>query len=676
MRGQSVTFSNAIALFFSSPMKTIFPLLFVVLCSLNWTCKKPNEVDLSFSLASITVGSVSVNVSGTPTTDVPVNKPILAEFNLPILPASAEAGVKLKKGTSPVEVTYSFLDNNKTVAVRPQENLAWNTNYTLEFTGDLKNGNNESFSGKTVSFSTEPATLHIDSIFIGSINATSINNIQNVSRNFSATVYFDASVRPESITNFAVRVVKSGFTAEIQTSLSTDGKILSIQSIEPLLHFERYQLILQNLQGTNDEQFLTTTRTFFSELDENPKFPVVSDDALMTLVQQQTFRYFWDFAHPVSGLIPERETTPNVCTIGGSGFGVMAIIVGIERGFISRQEGVERWLKIVNFLKDDAERFHGAWPHWLNGATGVTIPFSAQDNGADLVETSYMIQGLLTVREYLNSSDPVEASIIEKINTLWEEVEWSWFTRGGQDVLYWHWSPNLGWAMNHQIKGYNECLITYFLAACSPTYPIEADVYHNGWAVSPNFTNGSSYYGITLPLGYPYGGPLFFAHYSFLGLNPNGLTDTYADYWQQNINHSLINYAYCVDNPLNYVGYSERCWGLTASDNYEGYNAHSPTNDLGVISPTAALSSMPYTPEQSLAAMRFFYYTIGDKIWGEYGFTDAFSVSNGYYGTSYLAIDQGPILLMIENYRSQLCWNLFMSAPEVQVGKTLLGFSN
>ncbi len=656
--------------------KSIICLFLFATALFNAGCKKPDEQDLAFILNSITIGTSAVQLSGPITTNVPVNAPILLGFNQSVVPTSVPSSISLKKGEVEVPIEHAYLDNNKTVSLLHSENLEFNSIYTITISSELKNANNESYPGKTVSFSTEPATIHIDSMFFGNMNVTPLNNIQNVNRSFVATVYFDAPVAPTSINAVSVRIARPGTTESITTNLSENGRVLTITSNNPLLHFQRYQLIMQGITGVNNENFVAITRTFFTEIDETPKFPLVSDEQLMTIVQEQTFKYFWDFAHPVSGLAPERESTPNVVTSGGSGFGVMAIIVGIERGFITRSEGVERWNTIVNFLKNDADRFHGAWPHWLNGTTGQTIPFSPQDNGADLVETSYMIQGLLTVREYLNPSDPLENQIIENINTLWEEVEWDWFTRNDEDVLYWHWSPNFGWAMNHQIKGYNECLITYFLAACSPTHPIDAAVYHNGWANSSYFQNGNTYYGVQLPLGYPAGGPLFFAHYSYLGLNPNGLSDTYANYWTQNVNHSLINYNYCVLNPGNYVGYSERCWGLTASDNFEGYNAHSPTNDLGVITPTAALSSLPYTPEQSMEAMRFFYYTIGDKIWGEYGFTDAFSVSNGYYGTSYLAIDQGPIVIMIENYRTQLCWNLFMSAPEVSVGMNLLGFTN
>lgn len=404
----------------------------------------------------------------------------------------------------------------------------------------------------------------------------------------------------------------------------------------------------------------------------------LTDSALLDVVQRQTFRYFWDFAHPVSGLARERSNVAynygnEVVTIGGSGFGIMAMVVAVNRKWITREQGVDRMLKIINFLSK-ASSFHGVFPHWLDGATGKVIPFGRKDDGGDLVETAYLFQGLLCARQYYNHDTPKERELRGKINWLWNDIEWDWQTNGGKEVLYWHWSPNNGWSMNFPIHGFNECLITYVLAASAERYPVSADVYHHGWAKSNFFINGKTFYGYKLPLGFDYGGPLFFSQYSFMGLNPKGLTDRYADYWEQNTNHTLINRAYCIDNPKKYKGYGENCWGLTASDNYEGYNAHSPVNDLGVISPTAALSAFPYTPKYAMQALRHFYYDLGGKIWGEYGFTDAFSESHNWYGKSYLAIDQGPIVVMIENYRTGLLWSLFMSCPEIKAGLKKLDF--
>ena len=420
-------------------------------------------------------------------------------------------------------------------------------------------------------------------------------------------------------------------------------------------------------------------------LNSDPDISTVeslSDEALLDEVQRQTFNYFWDFAHPVSGMALERSDKDaygtegwEIVTSGGSGFGIMAMIVGVERNFISRAEAVERLHTITDFLLN-GDRFHGAFPHWYYGSTGKVRPFFTEDNGGDIVETSFMIQGLLTARQYFTQELPEESLLRDKINQLWNEVEWKWYTNG-QDILTWHWSPNYEWTINHQIRGYNEALITYVLASSSPTHPIDTSVYNNGWTSGNQFYNGQQYYNQwQLPLGADYGGPLFFAHYSFLGLDPRGLQDAYANYWEQNVHHTLINRAYCLENPKQYLGYGEDSWGLTASDNHLGYSAHSPTNDLGVITPTAAISSMPYTPEYSMQVMRNFYENYEGKLWGPYGFYDAFNLTENWVASNYLAIDQGPIVVMIENHRTGLLWDLFMSCPEVQTGLVKLGFTS
>jgi len=415
---------------------------------------------------------------------------------------------------------------------------------------------------------------------------------------------------------------------------------------------------------------------------------LISDDSLLTLVQYRTFQYFHDGAEPVSGMARERfhvdgvypENDMNVVTSGGTGFGVMALLVGIERDFITREDGFKQLRKIVNFL-EKADRFHGAWPHWLYGETGKVKPFSLKDNGADIVETAYLIQGLLAVKQYFIDGNKEEKDLAADIDTLWREVEWNWFTKGGENVIYWHWSPDYEWEMNFPVQGYNECLILYVLAASSPTFPVQPEAYHEGWARSGGIVNSSGKYGYVLTLRHngseEYGGPLFWAHYSYLGLDPRNLKDKYADYWQNNKNQTLINWKWCLQNPNNYQGYSKDCWGLTASYSVNGYSAHAPgeKNDLGVISPTAAISSIPYTPEKSMDAIRHFYYKLGDRIWGIYGFYDAFSIQDNWYPQKYLAIDQGPVVVMIENYRTGLLWNLFMSCPDIKNGLNLLGFA-
>jgi hypothetical protein len=402
----------------------------------------------------------------------------------------------------------------------------------------------------------------------------------------------------------------------------------------------------------------------------------LSDDALLDIVQQRTLRYFWDFGHPASGMARERSNPVagydfrETVTTGGTGFGIMAMLAGVARGFLPRAAVRARVELIIGFLAC-ADRYHGVFPHFLHGATGKTIPFSRMDDGGDLVETSFLLAGLLCAREYFHESEA--AGLRADIDALWHAVEWEWHTRG-ETVLYWHWSPRHGWAMNHAITGWNECLITYLLAASSPTHAIAPDVYHRGWTNSSVFRNGQTYYGIELPLGPSFGGPLFFSHYSFLGLDPRGLSDRYADYWQQNMAHVLINRAHCAANPHGHTGYGPTCWGLTACDGDQGYDAFSPTNDKGVIAPTAALSSMPYTPADSMAALRHFYSHMEGRLWRDFGFADSFNTGQSWIAEGHLAIDQGPIVVMIENHRSGLLWSLFMRCPEVQIGLRRLGF--
>ena len=521
-----------------------------------------------------------------------------------------------------------------------------------------------------------PASFGMQSTSVDGVN--NLSEYRNTSISPSIKIKFKAPLQSSSVQQNISFTDKSGTSIGFSTKLENGDSTIVIVPNTPLKFLTRHNISvttgLQSKSGGNLQSAFNFS--FLTKLDSTYKFPIITNEALLTLVQQQTFKYFWDFAHPNSGLARERNTSGDLVTTGGSGFGIMALPVAIERNFITRAEGLERMQKIVGFLKNTAQHFHGAFPHWLNGNTGAVIPFSAKDDGADLVETSFMIAGLLTARQYFDGNDAAETALRNDINTIWHRVEWDWFRKNNEDVLYWHWSPNYGWEMNHKIKGWNESLITYVLAASSPIHAIPKSVYDNGWASNGAMKNGNTYYGHSLPLGPAQGGPLFFSHYSFLGINPKDLTDVYADYWQQNTNHTLINYKYVQSNPKNYFGYSDSVWGLTASDIQNGYTASSPTNDVGVIAPTAALSSFPYTPDQSMAALKFYYYVLGDKLWKEYGFVDAFSLNDQWFANSFLAIDQGPIIIMIENYRTGLIWDLFMSVPEIKSGMTNLGFQS
>lgn len=490
---------------------------------------------------------------------------------------------------------------------------------------------------------------------------------------------FSAAIEHASVTNNFSFTFSSSTAVPFNAAYSNGDSVVSIQPASSLNFLSKYTVTVSTGLKSKAGGALKSVATlnFITQLDSSDKFTRINDDALLDLIQQQTFKYFWDFGHPTSGMARERNTSADVVTTGGTGFGVMSIIVGISRNFITRAEGLQRINTIVSFLTIKCTRYHGAFSHWINGVTGTTVPFSQYDDGGDLVETSLLMQGLLCARQYFNTADANEVSLRANINALWNGIEWNWFRQNGQNVLYWHWSPNYFFQINQPITGWDEALIVYALAASSNADSIHRIVYDNGWALNGGIKNGNTYYGVQLPLGPNLGGPLFFSHYSFLGINPHDLTDAYANYFTQNTNHSLINYNYCVANPNNFYGYSSTNWGLTASDDdISGYSAHAPDNDDGVITPSAAISSLPYTPVQSMSALKFFYYTLGDKLWKQYGFVDAFNLKDLWFADSFLAIDQGPQIVMIENYRSGLLWNLFMSCPEIKKGMKQLGFQS
>lgn len=647
-------------------------------------CKDdPEPGDLHLTQAY--VGSVAIDLAGSTSIEVPVGINISLTFSTPVDPATSSA-ITLTRASGSVNAAIDFISGNKTAIVAPLGILDNGTTYTISISNELRGANGSAFTAVQFSFKTVAGNLIIESWKIGDQVITTNNRVLNVSRTPTIEIDFSVPLNPATVNASTIRIT-GNTSVTTSVSLQNENKKMVITTTGPLAHLSRYTLAITDaLKGSENQSFTGLSRLFYTIVDPTPKLPLLPNDEdndndntndLLSVVQKQTFKYFWDFAHPASGMARERNTSGDMVTSGGSGFGIMALIVGMERNFITQAEGLQRMDKILSFL-EKSDRFHGAWSHWINGNTGDVMSFSTNDNGGDLVETAFLVEGLITFRQYITTNSISNSyNIVNRINTLWEGVEWDWYRQNDQNVLYWHWSADKGWIMNMPISGWNEALIVYVLAASAPANnTIPKVVYENGWARNGGIKNGSVYEGITLPLGFPWGGPLFFTHYSWLGLNPHNLSDQYAaSYWTQNVNHSLINYNYCVRNPKGYAGYGNACWGLTASDsNVDGYNAHSPTNDQGVITPTAALSSFPYTPEESMRALKFFYYTMGDRLWGDYGFYDAFNPSENWYTNSYLAIDQGPIIVMIENYRTQKLWNLFMSAPEIQNGLNKLGF--
>ncbi len=652
---------------------------------LLWACSEDDKKPIpdALQLTSIEVGSESLNLTDfSQNTEIPFDQPITLNFVVPVDMRTVTA-ISITDASESRSFDHEFLNENKTLLLTPDAPLPANEVITLGISDELAGAAGETFPGIEVEFTTLQSSFAVASVIIDGQTATSSNRVKDIDRNPVVEITFPVPIDPTTVTNTTVKFLGNTIVPTLAFQFSEANTKITITSDQTLKHLWRYTLTLTTgIQGEEGEFFTAYTKYFYTEVDPTPKLPPLPNDEdsdtdntndLLSVVQQQTFKYFYDFAHPTSGMARERNTSGNTVTSGGSGFGIMALIVGMERNFITRQQGIDRMDRILDFL-ETADRFHGVWPHWMDGNNGDVIPFSPNDNGGDLVETSFLVQGLLTFRQYLDPLALEESNLIDRINVLWEEVEWDWYRRCEptcQNVLYWHWSQDKGWIMNFALSGYFEQQITYFLAAASPTHSIPEIVYTNGFTQNGNFVRNDTYYGHSLKLGGLF--PLFWVQYSYLGLDPH-FSDDYADYWQQGVNASLINHDYCVANPRNFVGYSDACWGLTASDNQSDYNAHSPGNDLGVITPTAALSSFPYTPVESMKALKFFYYTLGDRLWGTYGFYDAFNPTENWYASSYLAIDQGPIVVMIENYRTGLLWELFMSAPEVQVAKDELDF--
>ncbi|MBD0364844.1 MAG: hypothetical protein ICV53_01890 [Flavisolibacter sp.] len=469
---------------------------------------------------------------------------------------------------------------------------------------------------------------------------------------------------------------------------STDGKNFTPIGIQwPLIH--RYADYMGVTGKTYQYKIAFLNRDYTETKNSNvvsatPK--AMNDEALLTMVQEACFRYYWEGAEAYSGLA--RENIPgrkNMVATGASGFGIMALIVGVERGFITRQLAIDRFVKIVDFL-GKADKFHGAFSHFVDGPTGKVEPFfGPRDNGGDLVETSFLLQGLLAARAYFNGNNEKEKRIRDGITRIWHNIEWDWYRRfPDSKFLYWHWSPDKEWIINHRLIGWNETMVTYLLAIASPTHDIPAGMYYTGWANQDSigqqyrsnwgqttegsmYTNGNTYFGIPLEVGVSNGGPLFFIHYSFMGPDPHQISDTYTNYFTNNKNIALINYRYCVENPGGYVGYGDSCWGLTASDGPYRYSADEPVlrQDRGKMAPTGAISSFPYTPEESMKALKNYYYNYGHFLWGEYGFRDAFNLTQNWCSEIYMGLNQAPMVVMIENYRTGLIWKLFMSNPEI-----------
>ncbi|MDR2947526.1 MAG: beta-glucosidase [Candidatus Adiutrix sp.] len=407
----------------------------------------------------------------------------------------------------------------------------------------------------------------------------------------------------------------------------------------------------------------------------------LADRQALDSLQREAFLYMWEDGDPESGMAYEAnfgwEERP--VAVGGSGFGAAAIVVAADRGWISRDQALSRLLKIARFLTKTAEahpQWHGGFPHWLSGRTGEVFNYG-DGEVIDTVETALLMQGLLIARAYFNGPGS-EAELRGLITKLWHAVEWDWFSNSPEEEngIFWHWSPDpeRGY-LGLRIRGYNEALITYVLALASPTHPISRKTY-DYWSTGPDYRT-RTVFGYRLEGTSPDGGPLFLAHYSFVGLDPRRLADKKVPggYFARNVAQTLSNREYCLTEAPSANQYGPNFWGLSASQIKDGYTASSPANDQGAVAPTAALSSMPYTPHYSMEVMHNLKSMMNGRAWSWFGPLDGVSPHEGWVSDHYLAIDQLPIVLMVENYRSGLLWNLFMADPEVRAGLDAAGLT-
>jgi len=470
-----------------------------------------------------------------------------------------------------------------------------------------------------------------------------------------------------------------GLHYQVQRADSADGPFEPLEHITPTVHLYsdyigeadvthsyRVRSVEPKTQETGDwSATVTATSTAFER------------DGFITEVQEAGFRYFYDYAYPSShlpreGIKAKNSWDPEAMSAVSTGMYFFNIAVGIERGFITREQGAEHVRVLLDFLNGPTDRFYGAFPHWIDGNTGKVRPFSPQDNGADMVESGIIAEGLIFAREYFDQETDTERSIREVSDSLWKAIEWDKFIQDPdtpEQVMIWHWSPDHGFS-NLPIVGFNEAEICYILGVASPTFPIKPELYWDGWvAKNADYYNPRTVEGVDGPiellLNHDYGIPLFVMHYSYMGLDPRKVPLKEGNLFDEFTQLTKANRDYAKLNADKFQGY-DKYWGLTASLDPDGYRAHHPVHDdNGTISPTGALSSIAYLPEDVIDLMCELYLNEGETLWGPFGFYDAFNPTRDWYAEGYIGIDVGPIAPMIENYRSGKLWDTFMKAPEI-----------
>lgn len=394
--------------------------------------------------------------------------------------------------------------------------------------------------------------------------------------------------------------------------------------------------------------------------------------------QKKMIDFFMSGADQTSGMCLNSSQWGGTMTTGATGMGFMNIITGVERGWISREEGLDQILKVVKFL-DKADRYHGSWSHWY-GTDGKTKPFGNQIVAGEIVETAFVMTGLIAAKEYFNGSDTKEVELRNYVDKFWNEIDWSNFVHN--DKLYWIWHSDKAGdkAYEHALTGWNETLIVYILALAAPEgHNISPDVYQKCWQSNGGiYRENQKVYGYEQPLGRPANMEgLFLAQYSFLGLDPRHMADQYINYWNHVTAYTMINRHYCVYEAPESHGYSETDWGITACEGAgpaTEYKGRTPSNDDGVLCTSASVSSFPYTPFYCAQVLLNL-----NQNWsfmnGKYGFKTSYHPASGKASSYYLGMEHAPQAVMIENYRSGLLWNLVMRNGHIKKGFELAGIA-
>ena len=456
------------------------------------------------------------------------------------------------------------------------------------------------------------------------------------------------------------------FVAQSPSLLTSQGFCdLSVNVVNGQTNF--YQVTA--LTATAEESLSSTTLAAVPHA-------FASDDEFLEYVQQTSFDYFWYLANPSNGLVPDRSTTTSPCSIAAVGFGLTAIGIGIDHGWISRTRGVARVLTTLNtFLNGpQGSNTSGTIGHkgWFYHFLEMNTALRSSSSELSSIDTALLLAGILYSKQYFDGTNTDEISIRTMADAIFSRVDWNWMAQG-TNVVSMGWFPTSGFIPNNWI-GYNEALLLYCLGLGTATNPLPASAW-NRW--TSGYIWATNYGQAFIP--FP---PLFGHQYSHCWIDFRHTADAYMNshdstYFQNSRRATLAQRAYCVANPLGRVGYSSNVWGLTACDGPAGYAAHGapPTeNDDGTIAPTAAGGSIAFAPEYSLPTLRYFYTQYRPRIWTGYGFRDAFNLGAQWYGSDELGIDQGPMVIMIENHRNQRVWRLFMRNAEIQRGLQRAGF--